>query len=121
MQGVNMALFATYSTSLTIAIGAAIAGIGYGSLLSLFPSTAADFYGMKNFGANYGVLYTAWGVSGLIGPIIAAIVVDSTGSYDLAYMISAILLVVALGLAIITKPVKDTVEVKSTVALKTGN
>ena len=121
LQGVNMALFATYSTSFTIAIGAAIAGIGYGSLLSLFPSTAADFYGMKNFGANYGVLYTAWGISGLIGPIIAGFVVDSTGSYDLAYLISAILLVVALGLAIITKPVQETVEAKSSAALETGN
>jgi MFS transporter, OFA family, oxalate/formate antiporter len=116
LQGINMALFATYSTPLTIAIGTAIAGIGYGSLLSLFPSTAADFYGMKNFGANYGVLYTAWGISGLIGPIIAGIVVDNTGSYDLAYMISAILLVFALGLAIITKPVKETGEAKSIAA-----
>ncbi|MFS0688794.1 OFA family MFS transporter [Sporosarcina sp. 179-K 8C2 HS] len=121
LQGVNMALFATYSTPLTIAIGTAIAGIGYGSILALFPSTAADFYGMKNFGANYGVLYTAWGISGLIGPIIAGFVVDKTGSYDGAYMISAILLVVALGIAFITKPVKETVRGKSVATLKTGN
>lgn len=73
----------------------------------------ADYYGIKNFGANYGVLYTAWGISGTIGPIIAGIVVDKTGTYNLAYMISAALLLVALGLAIITKPVKENESVES--------
>ncbi len=106
LQGVNMMLFAGYSTPLAISIGTALAGIGYGALLSLFPSVVADYYGVKNFGGNYGVLYTAWGVSGIIGPIIAGIVVDSTGTYDLAYMISAGLLAVALVLALITKPIK---------------
>jgi MFS transporter, OFA family, oxalate/formate antiporter len=65
----------------------------------------ADYYGVKNFGGNYGVLYTAWGISGIIGPIIAGIVVDRTGAYDLAYMISAGLLAVALVLALLTKPI----------------
>lgn len=108
LQAVNMALFATYTTPMTISIGTALAGIGYGSLLSLFPSTLADYYGVKNFGANYGVLYTAWGISGTIGPIIAGIVVDKTGAYNLAYVISGALLVVAFALAIITKPIKAT-------------
>ncbi|HYF81704.1 MAG TPA: OFA family MFS transporter [Clostridia bacterium] len=105
LQGVNMTLFAGYSTPLAISIGTALAGIGYGALLSLFPSVVADYYGVKNFGGNYGVLYTAWGISGIIGPIIAGIVVDRTGAYNLAYMISAGLLAVALVLALITKPI----------------
>jgi OFA family oxalate/formate antiporter-like MFS transporter len=113
IQGINMALFATYTSPLGISIGTALAGIGYGSLLSLFPTTVADYYGVKNFGGNYGVLYTAWGISGTIGPIIAGIVVDKTGTYNLAYMISAGLLVVALILAVMTKPLKETKETDS--------
>jgi len=113
LQAVNMALFATYSTPMAISIGTALAGIGYGSLLSLFPSTVADYYGVKNFGANYGVLYTAWGISGTIGPIIAGIVVDKTGAYNLAYIISAGLLLVALVLAVMTKPIKVAKVVES--------
>lgn len=105
IQGVNMLLFSGYSTPFAISIGTALAGIGYGSLLSLFPSVVADYYGVKNFGGNYGVLYTAWGIAGTIGPIIAGIVVDKTGTYDLAYLISAGLLAVSLLLAILTKPV----------------
>lgn len=104
IQGINMTLFASYSTPLAISIGTALAGIGYGSLLSLFPSVVADYYGVKNFGGNYGVLYTAWGISGIIGPIIAGVVADSTGNYNLAYIISAGLLAVAFVLAVLTKP-----------------
>lgn len=104
LQGINMALFATYTSPLAISVGTALAGMGYGALLSMFPSVTADYYGVKNFGGNYGVLYTAWGVSGIIGPIIAGIVVDKTGTYHLAYAISGILLVIALAMAFMTKP-----------------
>ena len=44
----------------------------YGTQLSVNASTAADFWGAKNVGANYGILFTAWGVAGVIGPIIGA-------------------------------------------------
>lgn len=113
LQGVNMVLFANYSTPLAISVGTALAGIGYGALLSLFPSVVADYYGVKNFGGNYGVLYTAWGVSGTIGPIIAAMVVDRTGTYDLAYIISAALLAVALILAFMTKPLSSSSQIST--------
>ena len=108
LQGVNMLMFASYSTPLAISIGTALAGIGYGALLSLFPSVVADFYGVKNFGGNYGIMYTAWGIAGTIGPIIAGIVVDKTGAYNMAYLISAGLLAVALVFALLTKPVSVT-------------
>ncbi len=114
LQGINMLLFAGYSTPAAITLGTALAGIGYGALLSLFPSAVADYYGVKNFGGNYGVLYTAWGIAGTIGPIIAGIVVDKTGTYNLAYIISAGLLVVALVLSFITKPLGISARVKKT-------
>ena len=40
----------------------------YGTQLSVFASTTADFYGTKNLGLNYGVLFTAWGAAGILGP-----------------------------------------------------
>lgn len=110
IQGINMVLFAGYSTPLAISIGTALAGIGYGALLSLFPSMTADYYGVKNFGGNYGVLYTAWGISGTIGPIIAGMVVDATGTFNLAYIISAVLLAIAFVLALLTKPITSPKE-----------
>ncbi|MCG3863344.1 MULTISPECIES: OFA family MFS transporter [unclassified Photobacterium] len=105
MQAINMVMFATFTSDFTLIIGAAVAGIGYGTLLAVFPSIIADFYGLKNYGANYGVLYTAWGVSGFIGPVVAAFAVDTTGTYTLAYSVCSIMLGVAVVLSFVTKKV----------------
>lgn len=105
MQGINMVMFATFDSEFTLIIGAAIAGVGYGTLLAVFPSIIADFYGLKNYGANYGVLYTAWGVSGFIGPVVAAFAVDTTGTYTLAYTVCSAMIAVAIVLSVITKKV----------------
>ena len=105
MQGINMVMFATFDSEFTLIIGAAVAGVGYGTLLAVFPSIIADFYGLKNYGANYGVLYTAWGVSGFIGPVVAAFAVDTTGTYTLAYTVCSVMIAVAVVLSVITKKV----------------
>ncbi|MXR36007.1 L-lactate MFS transporter [Craterilacuibacter sinensis] len=115
VQAANMLAFATYQDASMILVGTVVAGLAYGSLMSVFPSTTADFYGLKNYGANYGVLYTAWGVSGFVGPLLAGLAVDMTGTYSAAYMISAALLGVAIVLGFMTKPVKlaSVVEAKA--------
>ena len=105
LQGANMLMFGSYSTEVTLIIGAIAAGAGYGILLCVFPSLTAEFFGLKNYGTNYGVLYTAWGISGFIGPVIAAFAVDTSGSYSLAYSASAVMVGIALALAFMTKPV----------------
>jgi len=70
-------------------------GFSYGSCLSLFPSTTADHWGTKNLGLNYGIMFTAWGVGGVFGPILAGKVADATGTYSTAYVICAGLLIFA--------------------------
>ncbi|MDP2588798.1 OFA family MFS transporter [Vibrio splendidus] len=105
LQTINMLLFSQFVSSPTLMVGAALAGIGYGTLLAVFPSIMADLYGLKNFGANYGVLYTAWGIGGFIGPILAAISVDWYGSYSIAYLICAVLVSIATVLTFKVKPI----------------
>jgi len=43
---------------------ATLIGFNYGANLSLFPSFTKDLWGLKSFGVNYGILFTAWGVGG---------------------------------------------------------
>jgi OFA family oxalate/formate antiporter-like MFS transporter len=68
----------------------------YGTQLSVFASTTADFYGTKNLGMNYGVLFTAWGVAGILGPTIAARVFDRFADYRYAFFAASALALVAL-------------------------
>lgn len=69
----------------------------YGTQLSVFASTTADFYGTRNLGLNYGVLFTAWGVAGILGPMIAAQVFDAFGDYRYAFYAAGALALVAFG------------------------
>lgn len=49
-----------------LVILATFMGFNYGSNLALFPSFAKDYWGLKNYGLNYGALFTAWGVGGFV-------------------------------------------------------
>jgi len=69
------------STVNAFVLGSAMVGFNYGACLSLFPATTADYWGTKNLGFNYGILFTAWGVGGVFGPILAGKIADATGSY----------------------------------------
>lgn len=107
LQTLNMLLFGQFISSSTLMVGAALAGIGYGTLLAVFPSIMADLYGLKHFGFNYGVLYTSWGIGGFIGPLLAAISVDMSGSYTYAYLICAGLVSIATILTFKVKPLAE--------------
>ncbi|HFG2013979.1 TPA: OFA family MFS transporter [Vibrio cholerae] len=105
LQGGNMVLFATFDSEFTLIIGTAIAAVGYGTLLAVFPSITAEFYGLKNYGTNYGVLYTSWGIGGAIGTAVVGYSMTHGGGYNLAYTISAAMMAVCILLALITKPI----------------
>lgn len=105
LQGVNLLLFAFYQSPTLMMVGAAISGLSYGSLLAVFPSIISDYYGMRDFGNNYGVLFTSFGLAGFIGPLLAATIRDMTGHYYAAYVISAAFLAVCLILSLAIRPV----------------
>jgi len=68
----------------------------YGTQLSVNASTTSDFWGTKNAGINYGLLFTAWGVAGIIGPRIAGVLFDKYKNYQMAFYTAAVLAAVAL-------------------------
>ncbi len=68
----------------------------YGTQLSVNAATAADFWGTKNVGINYGMLFTAWGVAGLLGGRIGGMLYDKYHNYQMAFYTAAVLAAVAL-------------------------
>jgi len=68
----------------------------YGTQLSVNASTTSDFWGTKNAGINYGLLFTAWGVAGIIGPRIGGVLFDKYKNYQAAFYTAAVLAAVAL-------------------------
>lgn len=68
----------------------------YGTQLSVNGVAASDFWGTRNAGLNYGILFTAWGVAGIIGPRIGGVLFDRYHNYQAAFYTAAGLAAVAL-------------------------
>ena len=72
-------------------IGIGLVGICFGSFMGVFPGFTADQFGAKNNSVNYGVMFVGFALAGLFGPIVMTSIVDSTGAYQVAFIIAAIL------------------------------
>jgi len=96
-------LLAGSTNAIFMVFAATFVGFNYGANLSLFPASTKDFFGLKNFGANYGLVFTAWGVGGFVLPKLSQMIVAATGTFNAAYITAAILLAVSAGLSLMTK------------------
>jgi MFS family permease len=106
-------LFITPAQIVLLVIAATLIGFNYGTNLSLFPSATKDFFGLKNFGVNYGLVFSAWGVGGFIFPRVSQMIVAYTQSPRMAYILAAGLLLLGAVLALLTKAPVAVVEKES--------
>src|SRR5262249_3474752 len=67
----------------------------YGGGLSLMPAFTADYFGPKNLGSNYGLVFLGWGIAFFV-PQAAGYIKDKTGSLDAAFYLAGGLLSVAV-------------------------
>jgi MFS family permease len=58
-----------------------VLGVGYGGFVALSPIVISDRLGVAGLGSILGLLYTAPGLGGLVGPPVAGWLIDSTDSY----------------------------------------
>jgi OFA family oxalate/formate antiporter-like MFS transporter len=78
---------------LFLAVG--IAYWQYGGGLALMPSFTADFFGPKNLGFNYGLVFIGWGL-GFFMARLGGTIKDITGSLNWAFYLSGLVLVIAV-------------------------
>lgn len=68
----------------------------YGGGFASIPAYIGDVFGTKRLSAIHGNILTAWAAAGLVGPLIAARVRETTGSYEQTLQIFAGFFVFAL-------------------------
>ena len=73
----------------------ALIGANYGANLAVFPALTRDYYGPKNYAMNYGIVNTAWGLGGFMLSQLAGTIRDTTGTYNQAYILSTVMLIIA--------------------------
>lgn len=90
----------------TLEVAACWVGFHFGGNLALFPLLTAEYYGTRHMGANYGLMFTAYGVGGVAGPMLAGSIWDLLGSYRWAYVPAAVACLLAMALALAVRPPK---------------
>ena len=91
----------------TLEVAACWVGFQFGGNLALFPLLTAEYFGTRHLGANYGLMFTAYGVGGVAGPMLAGSVWDMLGSYRWAYLPAAGGCLLAMGLALLVRRPND--------------
>ncbi|VAW19314.1 hypothetical protein MNBD_BACTEROID01-190 [hydrothermal vent metagenome] len=107
IQGVTVILF-TYmaGNEVLLYLGATLIGFNFGGNFALFPTITADTFGTKNIGQNYPFVFLAYGVGGILGPILGGRMGDM-GNFHLAFTISGIAVLIGTALIILVKPAKS--------------
>src|SRR5690242_6549008 len=103
LQGVCFLLI-PHTPFAIFAILAAGIYLAYGGGFGTMPATAADYYGTPNAGAIYGAMIIAWSIGGVVGPLIAARLFESTGGYTTPFTVLGIVALVSAVLPLITRP-----------------
>ncbi len=126
--GIVMLALNMLNTYALYLLGVACVGFCFGGFLALYPAVTADYFGTKNVGANYGLMFTAFGAGGLFGPWLAPKLMSvvnkipyevmdkatkaittktyDAGNYVKAFVISGVLCLVAMLILLIVKPPK---------------
>lgn len=105
LQAVAMAiLFPMGSIYWGLWLVAGLIGWNYGALFTLFPATCATFFGPRAQGANYGLLFTAWGLAGFAGPFLGGLLKDSTGTYLVPFLVGAAVVTVPTIITLLIEP-----------------
>jgi len=81
----------------------ALIGLCYGGGFGTMPSFTADFFGSRFMGGIYGWILLAWGVGAAPSPILIAHVRQTTGAYNFAIQVIAVVMACSVVLPILAR------------------
>src|SRR5690606_7647271 len=81
-----------------LVVFALVFGTCYGGFVALMPAIAADYFGGRHVSGIIGTLYTSAGIGNLLGPTLAGLAFDLSGSYALPIAGAALANLAAVGL-----------------------
>jgi len=105
-QGIIVILFTFMAgNEYLLYLGATLIGFNFGGNFALFPTITADTFGTKNVGQNYPFVFLAYGVGGIICPLLGGALGDM-GNFALAFTITGVMVLIGTVLTILVKTPK---------------
>jgi MFS family permease len=103
-QAVAFVAFSVAQSLAALYVVVTVFGFSYGAVTALFPSIISDFFGRDRAGSLVGIYFAVAGAATALGPVGAGAIHDATGSYALAFVLSAAFNLAALIALIAAKP-----------------
>jgi sugar phosphate permease len=104
VQALSVVLLVSVHTTFAVYVYIALFGISYAANITLFPVIATNYFGVREFAAIYGAALTIANLLAAIGPVIAGILKDATGSYTPAFLLIVVVAVVGALCAFLARP-----------------
>jgi MFS family permease len=95
-QAVAFILLVFTSSLWAFYVIAVLLGFCFSASTPVRQAMAPPLFGLKSIGAVLGFAYLAWSVGAVAGPFLAGLIHDRTGSYHLAFILAAALLLIAM-------------------------
>jgi OFA family oxalate/formate antiporter-like MFS transporter len=103
LSGISLLLIPHAESIVLFFVLAAVIYLCYGGAFGTMPATAGDFFGVRNAGAIYGLMLVGWSLGGVLGPIIASVLIGDDEDYVTAYSVIGVIALLAVALTLITK------------------
>jgi MFS family permease len=98
-MGASYLLWAGAASYPLFALFALCFGLSYGGIVSLLPALCMDYFGARAVASIIGMLYSGAALGNLLGPVLAGLVFDHTGSYGLVIWVCLALSALATGVS----------------------
>lgn len=103
LQATGLGVMIVSGGSVVTWIGIGVFGLGMGGVGALTPLVISDLFGLKQFGSIMGLTRTPLVIPVVAGPIMAGMIYDETGGYDLMFGVTIGLLIVSIGAFVLAK------------------
>jgi len=110
IQAVIFALLPRVESFALLTILACVVLLCYGGGFGTMPAFVADYFGAENVGSIYGLMLTAWGFAGVVGPMLIAALRETTGRYDEALYVMAGLMLLSSAIPAFVRPPAEKLE-----------
>jgi MFS family permease len=97
---------------------AVLFGLSLGAEVDLFPYMVSRCFGLQAFAEIYGYTLAAFGLGGVLGPLLTGIIFDAMGSYTLAFGSFCLLVLAAAGLMLPLQALAEGREELATLAVR---
>jgi MFS transporter, OFA family, oxalate/formate antiporter len=104
LQAAAFLLLSQVSGFVSLTVLSFVVLLCYGGGFGTMPAFAADYFGARNVGSIYGLMLTAWGMAGVVGPTFIAQVRQATGEYQGALKIMAMATLLSAIVPLLLRP-----------------